>query len=182
MPEERVGGEEAKKPKRAVVLVVVSVVAAIILGGLYFGLKSFEGGVSVELKKVESDLAAVDQKIKDVEGQKNQAETAQKQLKVATKLLEEHIYWTNLFAFLEKNTVTDVYFLNIVGGSDGGVNLSGVAKSYKAVARQIVAFREAEGTDSLSIASASASLDPTGKVAEVNFDAKLTLKPEVFLK
>jgi hypothetical protein len=182
IPEARVGGEEARKPKRGVVLVVISVAMAIILGGLYFGLKLSDDKVSVELKKVESDLAVAKQKIKDVEEQKNQAQTLQKQIKAADKLLEGHVYWTNFFAFLEKNTVTDVYFLNIVGGSDGQMNLSGIAKSYRALAKQIVAFREAEGTDSLSVASASASVDPTGKVAEVNFDAKLELKLEVFLK
>ncbi len=182
IPEEKDSAEGAKKPKKTVILVVIIFVMVVIFGGLYFYLGSSIDAMAAEIKKVESDLAITSQKIKDVEEEKNQAQVFQKQLKVANRLLLSHVYWTNFFSFLEKNTVTDVYFSNLIGGSDGQIILTGVAKSYKAVGRQIISFRTALEMESVSVGSASASVDPEGKVAEVNFDARLNLKSEMFFK
>ncbi len=182
IPEEKVSAKEAKKSKRKIVLIVIILVMATIFGGLYFYLRLSIDSMVAEIKKVEADLAITSQKIKDVEEEKNQAQIFQKQLKVANKLLENHVYWTNFFNFLEKNIVADVYFSNLIGGSDGQIILTGVAKSYKAVGRQIISFRTAEEMENVFVSSASASVDPEGKVSEVNFDARLKLKPEMFFK
>lgn len=182
IPEEKTTAEGKKKPKRAMILVLVILVMVIIFGGLYFYLGQSVRTLATEILKVRADLAITNQKIKDVEEQKTQALTLQKQIKAANKLLENHIYWTNFFSFLEKNIVADVYFSNLVGTSDGQIILTSIAKSYGAVSKQIVSFKTAEEMESVSISSASASIDPEGKVSEVNFDARLKLKPEMFLK
>lgn len=182
MPAELVAPAEVKRTKQTIILVVVILILSVIfLSGIGI-LKLYEGKLAAEIKKVEADLATVDQQIKNLEEKKNQAQTLQKQIKSLDILLDQHIYWTNIFSFLEKNTIADVYFLNLVGQSDGSITMSAVAKSYKAMAKQIVAFREDEQTDKVFITSASASVLPTGEVSEINFDAKLKLKPQIFLK
>ncbi len=182
MPAELAVSAEVKRTKQMTILVAVVIILGVIFGGTFGILKWYDRKVAADLEKVKKDLAAVEQQIKNLDEKKNQAQTLQRQFKVADEILAQHVYWTNFFALLEKNTVSDVYFLNLVGGSNGQITLSAVAKSYKAVAEQIVAFKEEENVEKVSITSASASIGPLGEILEVNFDAKLQLKPEIFLK
>jgi hypothetical protein len=183
IPAEEVAVKEKRgKSRQIILLVVVAVILALIGVGAYLALKWYENKTGLALQKVEADLEVMDKKNRELVSEKNQAQLFQKKLKTANKLLGSHIYWTNFFSFLEKNTVADVYFVNLIGGSDGQVVLSGVAKSYKAMARQIVSFRADDRISKVSIMSASASVDTEGNVVEVNFDAKLQLSSEIFLK
>jgi len=180
--ETAVSRKEAKRPKRIALIILLAVLLALLAGGAYFLVEWYAGQVDLELQKINANLENVTRQIKDLDAEKIQAQILQKQLKAANNLLGNHIYWTNFFAFLEKDVVSDVYFLNLTGASDGQVSMSGVAKSYRAVSRQITSFRSDERVDAVSILSASASVDPEGNVAEVNFETKLKLNPEIFLK
>ncbi|MFA5413396.1 MAG: hypothetical protein WC348_02555 [Patescibacteria group bacterium] len=183
IPVEEVAVKEKRgKSRQIILLVVVAVILAFIGVGAYLALKWYENKTELVLQKVEADLEVMDKKNRELALEKDQAQFFQKKLKTADKLLGSHIYWTNFFSFLEKNTVADVYFVNLIGGSDGQVVLSGVAKSYRAMARQIVSFRADDRVSKVSIMSASASVDTEGNVVEVNFDAKLQLSSEIFLK
>ncbi len=182
IPEEKTSPKEAARPKQKVILAVMVIILVAILGGVFGILAWYSGAAKNELAKIEKDVAAVEQQIKNLDEAKNRAQTLQKQFQIAEKLLNSHVYWTGVYSFLEKNTIPEVYFKNFVGGSDGQISMSGVAKSYKAVAGQIVSLREAEKVEKVSITSASASVSPTGETAEVNFDVKLKLNPEIFLK
>jgi len=182
IPEESVSPEEAKRPRQKAILIAIVVILVLVLGGSFGLLKWYQGKFVSELEKIEKDIGSIEKQIANLDEAKNRAEILQKQFVVADKLLTKHVYWTEVFSFMEKNTVPDVYFKNFVGGIDGSISLSGIAKSYKAVAEQIVSLREAENAEKISITSASASVAPTGETTEVNFDAKLKLKPEIFLK
>lgn len=182
MPAELVERPEIKRTKQMTILVIIILILGAILAVSFGILKWQDAKVVTELKRVEANLAAINQQIKNLEERKNQAQILQRQLKAASKLLDQHIYWTNVFDFLEKNVIADVYFSNFIGANDGFITMSAVAKSYKALAKQIVVFQTSEQIDKVSITSASASVDPMGKILEVNFDAKLKLKPDVLLK
>jgi Tfp pilus assembly protein PilN len=180
--ETAVSRKEAKRAGRIALIILLAVLLALLAGGAYFLVEWYVGQVDLELQKINTNLENVTRQIKDLDTEKIQAQILQKQLKAANNLLGDHIYWTNLFAFLEKDVVSDVYFLNLTGVSDGQISMSGVAKSYRAVSRQITSFRSDERVDTVSILSASASVDPEGNVAEINFETKLKLNPEIFLK
>ena len=183
LPEETtVSVEKTKRSKKIILFIVTAVILVLIGGGLYWALKLYQGQAELDLQKIEADLSAISKKNQDLSLKKNQAQFFQKKLKTANKLLENHLYWTNFFSFLEKSTVADVYFINLIGGSDGQIVMSGVAKSYAAMSRQIIAFRTDERVSKVSVLSASASVDTEGNVTEINFDAKLQLNPEIFLK
>jgi hypothetical protein len=182
MPEEKISSERAWRPKQIIIIIVLAIILAVALGAAYILLKQYQGQADSDLQKVESDRGGLDQKIKALDAEKNQAQIFQKQLRAADELLTGHLYWTNFFSFLEKNTVADVYFVNMVGGSNGQIVLSGVAKNYMAIARQIVAFREIASISNVSILSASASVDSEGNITKVDFDAKLQINQDIFLK
>ncbi len=183
IPEEESADKEKRKTsKKAILLASVAIILALCGGGLYFILGWYQGQADLDLQKIEADLGAAREKNQALDSERGEAQNFQKKLKIADKILGNHIYWTNLFSFLEKNTVADVYFVNLIGGDDGQIVMSGVAKSYAAMARQITAFRAGDQVSKVSVLSASASVDTEGNVTEINFDAKLQFNPKIFLK
>lgn len=183
IPEEESADKEKRKTsRRAILLASVAIILALCGVGSYLILGWYQEQIDFDLQKIEADLGAAREKNQALDSERGEAQDFQRKLKIADKLLENHIYWTNLFSFLEKNTVADVYFVNLIGGGDGQMVMSGVAKSYAAMARQITAFRAGDQVSKVSVLSASASVDTEGNVTEINFDAKLQFNPEIFLK
>lgn len=59
------------------------------------------------------------------------------------KALNEHIYWTNFFDFLEVYTVPDVYFGDFRGQAGETIVLAATSRDLISLARQIVVFNDA---------------------------------------
>lgn len=182
IPEEEVSPEEAAKPRERAILIAVGVIL-ILVGGCAFGtLRWYKNQIDAKTYAVSQDVESVNGQIKNLNEPRNRAETLRKQFDVAGKLLNRHVYWTPVFSLLEKNTIPDVYFKNFTASSDGQMDLSGVAKNYEAVAEQIVSLREAENVSAVYVSGASASLAPTGETSEVDFEAKIKLGQNLFVK
>lgn len=118
-------------------------------------------------------------------------------------MLDNHLYWSNFFQFLEQETLSDVYYSTgidasingNVKGSNGVFEIWSVAKNYNAISNQTKVFSrvksgyvlavDATDTDSLAKASstpAQVGLFPVDSSQAVRFKLKLTLDPRLFLR
>lgn len=118
-------------------------------------------------------------------------------------MLDNHLYWTNFFKFLERETLSDVYYgsgLDVsingnVKGSNGIFELWSVAKNYNAISNQTKVFAKSgsgyvlsvDATDTDTLAKSTSTpaqigLLPTDASQAVRFKLKLTIDPRLFLR
>ncbi len=125
------------------------------------------------------------QKIKDnIENEERMVEEGlefQSKMIALEALLNKHIYWTNLFKYLEKNTLEEVSFSAFSGGLDGKYGLDASASDrYFTASEQIKSFAEDEFTTSVS--ASDLSLSEEGDVVSIGFNLNIKVKPEIFYK
>lgn len=105
----------------------------------------------------------------------------QKKLEVIKRLLDRHIYWTNFFSFLEKNTLADVAFNGFGGDTKGLYSLGGTAKDFKTLADQLITLKADKMVTWVGSRGGTASIDKTGE-GTISFDLELWVKKELFNK
>lgn len=109
-------------------------------------------------------------------------------------LLNNHIYWSNLFKFLEDYTIKDAYYEKFSGDLSGKYVLPAVAKDYRSISNQLRVLQSASGkvmsVDTGGAVSANQPAAPTvpGSSAtstpntNVKFDLNLNLDRAIFIK
>lgn len=114
-------------------------------------------------------------------------------------LLNNHIYWTNFYKFLEDNTINDVYYEKFSGDLSGKYILPAVAKDYRSISTELRVLQSVSdkvlGVDTGGAESANKGATPTTPVTttegssatttpntNVKFDLNLNLNRSVFIK
>ncbi len=124
---------------------------------------------------------------------------------VVNDLLNKHIYWSNFFSFLERNTLPNVFYQEFSGDTSGEYLLKARTDSFDSMAKQLKIFRRSsevievssEGGEMIKveektkqqdgqqvIENEDKELESKGKVVknQLNFSIKIKIKPEVFLR
>lgn len=101
----------------------------------------------------------------------------QQKLDLAKNILDNHIYWTNFFKFLENSTISGVYYENFSGSTDGDYVLSANAPDFQVLAEQIKLMRKQEGVISVSSNGGSAVGRENPRIA---FSLRLKINPKLF--
>lgn len=60
------------------------------------------------------------------------------------EILNKHVYWTKFFTLLETYTARDVYFGDFTANTGGSIHLETTARDLTSIAKQIVAFKQAD--------------------------------------
>mgnify|MGYP000860344994 FL=1 len=118
-------------------------------------------------------------------------------------MLDNHIYWTNFFQFLEQETLSDVYYSTgidtsingNVKGTNGIFEIWSVAKNFNTISNQTKVFAKSKSgyilsvvatdTDTLSKSSSTPGqigIYPADASQAVRFKLKLTIDPRIFLR
>lgn len=99
-----------------------------------------------------------------------------------------HVYWNNFFAYLEKNTLADVFYSEFSGSLSGPYLLHAGTEDYRALSEQVRIFSADENTvaaktDNEVIAKNEESAVKEKKLKPgVMFDFVVSVKPELFTK
>lgn len=116
-------------------------------------------------------------------------------LMLVSELLNDHIYWSNFFSFLEKNTLPNVFYQDFSGDTGGEYILKARTDNFDSMAKQLKVYRrsadvlevDSEGGEMVkdepvvdeSGTSSEATTTPT---TQLNFFLKLKIKPELFFR
>ncbi|OHA02681.1 MAG: hypothetical protein A3J10_03625 [Candidatus Sungbacteria bacterium RIFCSPLOWO2_02_FULL_54_10] len=96
-----------------------------------------------------------------------------RRLKGVRTLIGEHMFTSNVFGVIEKNTHPQVRFLNFTFSADSlKLDMSGEAASYRALSRQIALFEQEPQIERTEFGGLSATSDGL-----VGFKLTLTFKP-----
>lgn len=167
-------GEDLSKPKEylgvfLVAGVVVFVIAVSSLVGLIFYKQYLSGqieGMTKDLKRIEEDF-----KKSSIEEWARTAES----MDLAKDVISKHGFLSNVFSFIEKNTLPDVRFNRFdYEAGKTVVILEAEAKSYEAMAQQREVFIENPAVSKIGIGNFK--LDSAGRI---NFEISLTFNPSI---
>lgn len=125
----------------------------------------FYGGLLFYQKKLQTNLNSINQEITNLESKRDKTTeeailSADKKLNLAEDLFKSHLYWSDLFGNIEKAVVPDVYFSESkldFANEKVDIGLTGNAKTYTALAQQMVSFKEDPSVESIAVSKISLS-------------------------
>ena len=138
-------------------------------------------------------LAKVDQLVTLAENEVGDVLDFRLRLMLVSELLNSHIYWSNFFSFLEKNTLPNVFYQDFSGDTSGEYILKARTDNFDSMAKQLKVLRRAadvlevdsEGGDMIKNEpvvdeSGTSSEVTTTPATQLHLSIKLKIKPELF--
>lgn len=142
-------------------LLIALAITGLIIVELYTGLDWWQKDEEARLEELK---IKIESQATDIKSFREQAAPVlaykEKTLEVGN-LLDNHIYWTNFFSWLEKNTLSTVKFGAFSGELNGKYSLSASASSYADVAWQVKTLLEDPLTSEASVELVEASGNKT---------------------
>ncbi|MCU0679152.1 MAG: hypothetical protein MUC28_01735 [Planctomycetes bacterium] len=160
-------------------------IAVFLIGLAYGGLLVWEMRALEKSQAITIETENLKQKIAKAESELTNINVFQKKLSQISSLLDNHIYWTNFFTFIEANVLPEVSFLGgFSGDTTGQYVLSAVADKYSRITDQVTVLNRQDQVLEASVDKGDLSVgDQEKSVApEVTFSLKLSLDPKIFLK
>ena len=155
------------------ILLVITIILMVLSGLEYYWLNIRLRG---EVNSLKNQVEAVDVKQKTLQTQ--QFVVVQSQLRSLRSILENHIYATNLFEFLESIAHPKTRFIGLGADLDSRViKLRVEAASFAVVAEQLKILENSPLVEKFSTSDFS-----TGQKGEISFSLDVTLKNSVFRK
>lgn len=171
--------------KNLSIFMVVLFIAAIFVTEIYFGLDWWEKKEVARAEAIQNDILTVNRDISKIKGTADAAITYKDKTVELSRLLNEHVYWSNFFNWLEKNTLSTVKFDSFSGDTNGKYSLNAKAMSYAEASWQVKAFLNDPLVKNVEVLSVNSSLGKDkGASAEkgVNFSLGFELDPAIFKK
>lgn len=188
--------------KNGKTLAFVLGVTFFIIFEIQYGLTWWQQDEELRLESIKAETQLVNKQVTEMRLQAKDALAYQEKTKLISPLLDNHVYWTNFFSWLEKNTLSTVSYEAFDGSNDGIYTLSGTAGSYAEVSWQAKHLLGAPFVKKVQILSASSGDGPSqedlqeqaeaaseGIVIEepllppgVTFELELEIDTEIFKK
>ena len=156
----------------------------LILGAIYFGLVFWEVKATEQSQTLGGEISGLKSKIIKAEESVQEVDVFQEKLKYASLLLDQHVYWTNVFEFLENNLLSDVVITGaFTGDLSGEFKLAAQADSYNTIAKQIKILRLNKDITEVEVTGGTLNSveDEDGRnKTVVNFTLGFSINPAIF--
>jgi len=169
--------------KNLSILAVVLFITGLFVVEIYFGLSWWEEQEIKNSQAISEDLISLNKEISEIQKQADSSLAYKAKAAEVAKLLSDHVYWSNLFSWLEKNTLSTVRYSGFSGTLSGAYSLSAVASSLADVSWQAKALMDDPLTKHVEIGGAAVSGGGgQGAAGSVSFNMLLEVNPDIFKK
>jgi hypothetical protein len=169
--------------KGLVVLFLVLALAAALVAEIYFGLDWWETQELTKAQNLSAQTAATNAEVVQLKQQINAALNYKAKSADFSALVANHIYWTNFFGWLEKNTLSTVKYNGFSGDLSGTYTLAATAPTYADVSWQAKALLNDSWTEKVEVLSAAAAkCSNRNQPGAVGFNLTLQVNPRIFKK
>jgi hypothetical protein len=158
-------------------LIVAVLVVAAAIGGLFI----YNRILVVRENNFKSQTAQVLREQEQYAAVSEEAMTLQVQLSSLQKLLNDHVYWSELLWHLEEKSLKNGRIDSLQGNRSGTINITASIPSYTDLSKQIVAYLSDPFFESYSLTSASLSSDEDGST-RINYNLTLVLAKNALKK
>ncbi len=150
---------------------------------LYFGVILWKISAEKKTMLIDSEMSEFGIKISEVSRELEGVDEFREKAKIASILLDKHIYWTNFFKFIEENTLSNVYYPSSFSfDTSGEFSLNAQTDSFQTMSEQIKIFRQNPYVLNVDSSGGTMEGGADEKGASVKFSISLSLKPSIFLK
>jgi len=167
--------------KNLLVLALVLFLAGLVVTEVYFGLNWWEEQEAAQVQVLSDKVAKLDAEASKLKKSATAALSYKEKSAVFTDLLNNHIYWSNFFNWLEKNTLSSVHYEGFSGTLDGTYSLAATTDTYADVSWQVKAFLNDPLVQEVEVTSAASSKSKTNS-GQVSFGLVLKVNPDIFKK
>lgn len=167
------------------ILLVVLFVAGLLITEVYFGLNWWAEQENLKSLELSGEVAKVNQEINKIKSGSDEALSYKDKSNNLGLLLNNHIYWTTFFSWLEKNTLNSVSYGGFSGDTSGEYSLSAKASNYAQASWQAKVFSDSslvKKVDILDVAAVKSKDKDTVEDNGVNFSIELEVDPIIFRK
>lgn len=170
------------KPK-IILLILFSIITFFILGMIYGGLLYWELQITSQQEKMRGEIDLLQKEIDTTMKNIDYITSFQKQLNLSSAKLKDHVYWTNFFKFLEKNTLKDIYYVDgFNGNTDGKYALKAVTNNFENLYNQIELFKLNKEVSNVN--TGGGKIEGKEKIVSgenlINFSLDLVVDPKIF--
>jgi hypothetical protein len=154
-------------------LIAISVILFLLLAGDYFYTIFTEKKIRKELEKSPQEIALEN----DIKQKENDLDIKSKKISSFKEIFSSHKNINNIFDFIEKNCLPDVWFSKFNFGSGKGqieVLLSGEAENFVSIGQQMIIFKESSVIGSSSLESLK-----IGEKGGASFGIRLIFNSEI---
>ena len=163
------------------IMFVFLLFTTVIIAEAYVTLYLWESNeIAVKGQKLKTEVASVTKEIADAKAAAAPAVNFKDRANLVSTVFKNHIYWTNLLNYLERNTLADVYYLGLNGDTTGNYNLEAKVKDFRATASQLKFFLADSSTAAATINNTK--IDNSPNAVGASFDLNIKIKPDLFIK
>jgi|GEM_PF-1718512 len=166
--------------KKIVVLTKAILIPVFIIGALYLGLMFYQKQNQAEAEALAQESIKLTAEVKQAESGLEEIMEFQARLKMVSQIFVKHIYWTNLFKFLEDNTIKDVYYAGFSGDTGGVYSLDAVGTRFSDISRQVGIFQDNEKITEVSTLGGQLATDDSSEKSAVEFNLDFSILKSIF--
>lgn len=171
--------------KNISLLLLVLFITGLFIGEIYYGLDWWEKQENIKSQAISDEINKVNADIKQIKDESDEAFVYKDKSIELGRLLNNHIYWSNFFSWLEKRTLSTVSFNDFSGKADGIYSLNAKAQSYAEVSWQVKNLADSsivKKVDVFDVALISGKDKDKNTERGVNFVLELEVDPVIFKK
>jgi len=167
--------------KNLLVLILVLMLAGLLVTEVYFGLNWWESQEAAQVQVLSDQVVKLDSEAAKLKKTASAALLYKDKSAVFTDLLNNHVYWSNFFSWLEKNTLSSVRYEGFSGSLDGTYSLAATTDSFADISWQVKAFLNDPMIKDVEVVNAAGSKDQN-KPGRVGFNIVFELNQSLFNK
>lgn len=161
-------------------IVYFSILLILIIGAFAY-LSFLENEEEKKANIYNEDILSTSLSIKKEEQTIDKGLILQGKIQAVEYLIDNHIYWTNFFDFIEENTLESVYYDKFGGNTKTQFDFLATAdKNYFNATEQIKLFKENAYIQEVEVSSLNLKED--GDSTQVTFSINLQVDPEILYK
>lgn len=168
--------------KNLSILFIVLVLTGLFITEIYFGLDWWEKQEIKQSQSMDNQVVELGKELNQLKAKNGEVLVFKDKNVLTGQLLEHHVYWSNFFNWLERNTLSTVIYKSFSGDLYGKYSVGATANNFAEVSWQAKAFLKDPLVQSVDItmANSSASQKPGGD--KVSFSLNFVVNPNIFKK
>ncbi len=167
-------------------LFLILLLVAALVAEIYFGLDWWQGQERTQAEKLRAEHLIATGQINNINNNSKDFFDFKNKTSLVEQLIDQHIYWSDFFTWLEQNTLSSVRYLDFSGDIGGDYTLAAQTKNYRDISWQTKAFKDNPWVDEVSVSSGVLQEEDIEnsdiKEEWVNFSVVLKIKPQIFYR